>query len=122
MNLLIIPALSLIKLSFLAFYKRIFCVNKLSAVRYGINGMMILIIVWTVAYWFAHLFMCGTNFNAFWSSFEDLRTKCIDTFKMLYSFCITDFITDALILIIPLLLVCSLQNIVDTHLGPADTA
>lgn len=101
MNLLI-PALCFIKLSFLAFYKRIFCVHKSGAIQNGINAMMGLIVAWSVAYWFAHLFMCGTNFSAFWSSFEDLRMKCINTLQMLYSFTVTDFITDVFILVIPM--------------------
>src|SRR5437660_851522 len=101
MHLIIIPALCFVKLSFLAFYKRIFCVHKLSSVRYVIHGMMDFVVLWTLAYWLVHLFMCGTNFSAFWSSFEDLRTKCIESLKMEYSFTITDFITDFVILVMP---------------------
>lgn len=49
--------------------------------------------------------MCGTNFSAFWTSFETLMTQCIETLKMLQSFGITDFITDLFILVIPMPLV-----------------
>ncbi|KAF2692091.1 hypothetical protein K458DRAFT_381916 [Lentithecium fluviatile CBS 122367] len=109
MDLMIVPALCLIKLSFLAFYKRIFCVQKLATVRYIINTLMIFVILWGLAYWLVHLFICGTNFNAFWSSFEDLRTKCIESLKMELSFSITDFITDSIILIMPMPLLWQLQ-------------
>lgn len=106
MHLMIIPAICCIKLSFLAFYRRIFCVHKISKARYFIDGMMVFVVLWMLAYWFVHLFTCGTNFSAFWSTFEDLATKCIESLKMEYSFTITDFVTDFIILVIPIPLVC----------------
>jgi len=67
--------------------------------------MMVVVTLWMIAYWLVHLFICGTNFSAFWTSFEALRTQCIETLKMEYSFSITDFVSDFVILIIPLPLV-----------------
>jgi len=102
MHLLVIPALCLIKLSFLVFYKRLFSPQKISKIRYIISALMVFIILWGLAYTLIHLFICGTNFSAFWESYTSLRTKCVETLKMEYSFGVTDFISDFTIFVLPM--------------------
>jgi hypothetical protein len=102
MFLMLVPAITCVKLSFLAFYNRIFCVQNVSRIRYVIRGLMVFVLLWGIAFWFVHLFACGTDFNAFWSSFELLATRCIETLNMEYAFSITDFVTDLTILVLPL--------------------
>ena len=104
------PALGFIKLSILFFYRRIFCTNKKTVPDIVILGMIYITIGWTISYFFAHVFACRGNFSAFWSSTIDLITKCVKIFIVLYSFTISDFIMDVIILLIPLPLVSTLNS------------
>jgi hypothetical protein len=105
MYLICIPALGCIKLSVLFFYHRIFCPQKIGLARIFIIMMMCIVVLWAVGFWFANLLACKGNFSAWWGSPVDLITKCVKTLELTYSLSITDFITDAIVLLIPLPLV-----------------
>ncbi|KAF4624982.1 hypothetical protein G7Y89_g13188 [Cudoniella acicularis] len=109
MYVICIPALGLIKLSILSFYHRIFCPQKTGIARFIITGMMCIIGLWTLGFWFAHVFICKGYFSAYWGSTDDLKAKCLNTLLKTYSLSISDFITDVLTLIIPLPLLWKLQ-------------
>ena len=99
-------ALGLTKLSFLCFYRRIFCKTKRQDFTNIFTAIMIFVTAgWTVSFFFAHLFACGINFSAWWGSPIDLISKCVKTEKLLEALAISDFLTDAIILVIPLPLV-----------------
>ena len=70
-------------------------------------AMIVITIMWTVAFFFADLFACGTTFSHFWGSPLDLTT-CITTEEFTWALSISDLIMDILIIIIPIPLV-SLQ-------------
>jgi hypothetical protein len=94
-----------VKLSFLFFYKRIFC-SPLTVVLNWILWIMItLCIIWGVAFFFAFLFVCGTNFTAFWGTPIAFKTHCSIILPENYWIAITDFMLDALIFFIPMPLV-----------------
>lgn len=105
MYLICIPALGCIKLSVLFFYHRIFCPQEIGLARIFIIMMMCIVVLWAVGFWFANLLACKGNFSAWWGSPVDLITKCVKTLELTYSLSITDFITDAIVLLIPLPLV-----------------
>ena len=70
-------ALGCVKLSFLFFYRRIF-VNRSSSWFGKITAALIVIVVmWTVSFFFALLFACKGNWSAWWGSVLDLATKCV---------------------------------------------
>ena len=103
-----ILALGCIKLSFLFFYRRIFCkTNKRDFTNIFTMVMICIIILWTIGFFFAHLFACGTNFSAWWGAPIELITRCVKTEKLLEALAISDFLTDAIIVVIPLPLVCT---------------
>lgn len=93
------------KLSFLLFYKRVFAARSRGAVNMVLVGFMVLIGLWTVAFFFATVFYCKTNFFAIWGSALDLMTFCTKGMLRSLALCISDFITDVVIIVFPIPLV-----------------
>jgi hypothetical protein len=73
--------------------------------RWFLWFMMAVVFAWTVGFWFAQVFTCGTHFFAIWGSVQDLVQYCVKTLKKQYALAMSSFIIDAIILIIPLPLV-----------------
>ena len=67
--------------------------------------MIIVVLVWGIAFEGAYLFSCGTHVNAWWGSVENNMKYCPGGLKVEYGFALSDFITDAIILITPIPLV-----------------
>ncbi|KAB8290714.1 hypothetical protein EYC80_008353 [Monilinia laxa] len=109
MYVITIPALGLIKLSVLFFYHRIFCPQQTGKSRIIIITMMVLVGLWNLAFWFSFIFACRGHFSAWWGSTIDLISQCVATFNLLYALSITDFVTDAIVLLIPLPLLWKLR-------------
>lgn len=105
--MLILPlALGLIKLSILVFYFRIFAVTRTSATYVLLALFTGLAAVWTTAFFFAELFQCGTDIWALTSSTMDTVTYCGNTSNIDFALALTDFVTDVVIFIVPIPLVC----------------
>lgn len=60
---------------------------------------------WTVAFEFAAIFDCKTDFSANWGSIAELKASCDDSFSELVAYSISDVIIDIFILILPIPLV-----------------
>jgi hypothetical protein len=97
------------KLSFLFFYHRIFAVDRKSAISWFLRILMVVMALWSVAFCFGTVFECGTNFGIIWGPTLTMIQKCVDTMLMIYAFCISDFITDAIIILIPVPLIWKLN-------------
>ena len=65
-------------------------------------GFTTLIAMWSVSYIFAFMFMCRKDIQVLFMNPELLQQKCVDTFMVGYSYSISDFMSDGLILLIPL--------------------
>ncbi|KAL7625751.1 hypothetical protein AAE478_004974 [Parahypoxylon ruwenzoriense] len=102
-------ALGCIKASFLFFYMRVFAIQKKSATNKLLVGLIVLVVSWTLAFVFATLFECGRNFWIIWSSQRNFETRCPGTVKLIFTLCLTDFLTDIVILCIPIPLVLRLN-------------
>ena len=48
---------------------------------------------------------CGTHFEANWASLLTLKEECVDTFRMLLAYSVSDVIVDLCLLIVPIPLV-----------------
>ncbi len=103
MNLTQVWAFGAIKLSVLFFYRRIFR-GKIFDISTKV--MMGIVIAWTLSFFFAFLFTCGTNFGANWSTLKALLTQCHAQHTYQLAMAISDVLTDGLILVIPIPLVC----------------
>lgn len=53
----------------------------------------------------AILAACGTHIDANWGSLGQLKTQCVDTFRLLLSYAVTDVFADLIILCVPIPLV-----------------
>lgn len=103
-----------VKLSFVFFYRRIFCVggklqpfNILTAV---VNSIMFL---WTIGFFFAFLFACKGNFVAWWTSQATLTSECVKTVKLEYAFAVLDFLIDVIVFSLPIPVVRTLSELAD---------
>ena len=95
-------ALGLLKLSVIFFYRRIFrgsVFNIISQLTIGI------VILWILAFTITIAAACGTHFAANWASLLTLKEECVDTFRMLLAYSISDVIVDLVIIVMPIPLV-----------------
>ncbi|KAI1142950.1 hypothetical protein F5Y05DRAFT_137255 [Hypoxylon sp. FL0543] len=102
--------LGCVKAAFLFFYRRIFSVNKKTDIF--LIGMIVLVALWTVGFFFTVVFECGANFWAILSpqsTAKSLTTHCIKTMDLALAFGISDFTTDLIIICIPIPLIWRLS-------------
>lgn len=97
-----IPALACVKLSFVYFYRRIFCTGVKNTFRHITTAVIVLIILWALAFEFGFLFICKGHFSAFWTSIKTLDAHCHPELKLELGFSSTDFITDLVVILLPL--------------------
>ncbi|KAI1291170.1 hypothetical protein F5Y03DRAFT_403608 [Xylaria venustula] len=92
-------AFGLAKLSILYFYRRIFSSKPFKIIT---STLIVIVGIWSVGFFFAYLFRCGTNFWALWAPLEYLIKYCYDSKPLFYTLAISDVITDFVILSLPL--------------------
>ncbi|MCJ1404740.1 hypothetical protein MMC11_007966 [Xylographa trunciseda] len=100
--------LGFIKLSAMFFYKRIFRTGNSKFIDIATWTIIAVVIVWTISFFWALVFECGTHFDYLWVNLEDLA-KCSNTVELLKGFAISDVITDFIILLFPMPLIWRLQ-------------
>ncbi|KAK2611831.1 hypothetical protein N8I77_005153 [Diaporthe amygdali] len=106
--LLLYPlAIGSTKASLLFLYRRIFTINRRT--RVIIVTTIALVGAWMAAFFFAELFQCSTKFWANWGSSHDIQTQCNKTTMIIFSVCLTDFLFDLTILIMPIPLIWQLR-------------
>jgi len=117
-----IPALACVKLSFIFFYRRIFCTGVGNIFRIITTIAIIFITAWAVTFEFAFLFICRGHFAAWWVSIQSLDTYCHPELDLELGFSTTDFITDAIVILLPLPLVRSRPStsLICLLIGPTD--
>ncbi|KAF2258878.1 hypothetical protein CC78DRAFT_477090 [Lojkania enalia] len=98
------PTNGMVKVSVLFLYRRLFVVNRnWKDPRSALFIVMIaLTTMWAISYTFTFIFMCKGDFNVLFYDLLAVQEKCVDTFKVGYSFSISDFVSDVLILLIPI--------------------
>lgn len=89
----------LAKLSVLFFYRRIFPSQVFRAIN---TTLMVIVSVWTISFFFAYTFRCGTNFWALWAPLKDLLKYCYKSTPYFYAMCVSDVATDVFILSLPI--------------------
>ncbi|KAF6231634.1 hypothetical protein HO173_010166 [Letharia columbiana] len=104
-ELMQIPRLALIKLSFMLFYKRIFAKGKGKAFKGLIHGMVGLIVCWIIAFSFNHLFVCKAHRSHYWTSLANEKEDCNNSTRLHLGYARSDFCFDVAILLIPMPLI-----------------
>lgn len=96
------------KLSILFFFRRIFCsVKKWGTMGVVTSILIVLVIAWSIAFFFVNLFECGVDFTLNWKSSAAQEFNCINEEKMNQGFMFSDFIMDVMIFILPMHAVCT---------------
>ncbi|KAL9600905.1 MAG: hypothetical protein Q9219_002840 [cf. Caloplaca sp. 3 TL-2023] len=111
---LMIAAYGFIKISVLCFYRRIFNVDRRAFFNRFTQLFIIVIIIWTVAFYFAYAFVCGTHFSAYWGNVLVSGKYCPYGLKINEGLLISDFITDVGILCVPLPIVRGYIGLIHT--------
>lgn len=96
----------IIKLSVLLLYRRLF-VGALF--NFYSLAMCVVIALWSLSFFFAFAFQCGTDIANWWTSATTIEAYCDNTSALSVGFVISDIITDFMILITPLPIVWRLQ-------------
>ena len=100
-----------IKLSILAFYRRIFNTGQKDVFSIVLILSAIITLLWTVAFVFIIIFDCGTAIWANWGSNTAQLQYCAIGFTSEYGLTISDFIVDVFIFFLPLPVVSFISNI-----------
>ena len=95
------------KLSFIFFYRRIFCVGSWKS-RFGIaSGIIgICVLCWIIAFFFWIAFACPTDPAGRWESPKKYIQVCTSANESAVGLAISDFITDFAIVVLPIVPVC----------------
>jgi len=102
---IVVATYGLIKLSIIQYYKRIFVVDKgnwRDKRNLLLNILFIIILLWAIAFCFTQFFSCRKNISNAWNTTKSLATKCINTRMQAFAFATSDFITDVIIICVPI--------------------
>lgn len=88
----------LAKLSILTFYRRIIPTQKFDIIN---KSLAVVVVLWSVGFFFAYLFRCGTQFWALWAPLHYVLEHCYDSTSMFHAMAISDVVTDFFILSLP---------------------
>lgn len=95
-----IPANGLIKLSAIFLYRRLFVVSKGTTFDIITKVFIVICSLWTIAFWFATIFGCGTHFTNPWKPLIFIM-EC-NTNMRLDGLMISDLITDVMVWLLPM--------------------
>lgn len=101
-----IISLGCTKLSFVMFYRRIFCTGMRTWFSISVMVMGALIIGWTIAFFFVFIFYCGSHPSKEWSTVVDIIEYCPNALNDQMAIGISDAVMDAFIIAMPLPAVC----------------
>lgn len=116
-EILQVPALGLVKASFILLYRRIFTKRTAPVFNWITLSMLCVIISWTVAFFFSIVFICGNDFSAYWTSTLVEKAHCVNTSMLHNAFAISDVVTDAIIITLPMPMVWRLHLTTRRKLG-----
>ncbi|KAI0970620.1 hypothetical protein F4678DRAFT_435786 [Xylaria arbuscula] len=105
------------KASILFFYLRVFAVDRRQLIAYLLIAFVGLVVAWMLGFFFAFLFQCGTKVWAQWAVPSVDLANCPHQTALNSSLCISDFILDIIIFLIPVPLVWRLNMSKERRLG-----
>jgi len=103
----------IIKISVVLFYRRIF-VGKIF--QHWSIVLLVLIGLWTVAFFFSLVFWCGAHPTASWTNFKDILKYCVDLADLELAFAVSDAITDVLVIVTPIPILWTLKMSVNRRI------
>jgi len=105
-----ILAVGFTKLSFVFFYRRIFVEGRTKK-AFNIVTILIacLISLWMAGFFLQYIFQCGSHFSAAWGPHEVSLVECLQGLKAENAVAISDFLTDVIVLALPVPMVLRLH-------------
>ncbi|KAL4779980.1 hypothetical protein BJX76DRAFT_351335 [Aspergillus varians] len=100
-------AFGLIKISILFLWKRIS--SPIRSFQLFCWIMIGVVTTWSISFFFATLFQCGTNWSWNWAPIGFFLTECTDTLIMFTVFTATDLLTDFIIMFLSVQLIWQLK-------------
>lgn len=101
-------AFGAIKLSFLFFYRRIF--GMVPGFRVWNNALMVIVVLWSLSFLLADVFICGSDFALNFSLDADRQqAQCGDRGGSLLAFAVTSVATDIAVIVLPLPYIQTIQ-------------
>ena len=105
--LMVIVALTLIKLSVIFLYRRIFQISGVFNI-YSIV-LSIALVAWAIGFIFGTIFQCGTRPWAYWTGAKAIIKYCGNTAARSVSFAVSDLVLDLLVLLAPIPMIWKLH-------------
>ena len=81
--------------------------------------MIFIVSAWSLSFFLSFLLACRGDFSAWWSSVVTFVSHCVNTEVLLLALAISDFLTDVIIVGLPLPMVGSIPHQTVTHLCAA---
>ena len=101
-----------VKLSVIMFYRRIFCIGvKPNWFNYATYVMLNNCLLWGINFVLAAVFNCGAKFRLDWIGKVSGTGGCLPLFNRPEAFAISDFLTDVITIVLPVLMVFLLSHI-----------
>lgn len=98
------------------FYRRIFMIGD--RFKKASLAILVLITVWTVAFFFATLFECnGRNLDLLWKSIQTFKEVCYKYKNIQLAHCVSDVATDLIVLSLPLPEIWRLRTTIRQKIG-----
>ncbi|APA12130.1 hypothetical protein sscle_09g069000 [Sclerotinia sclerotiorum 1980 UF-70] len=104
-----IMSMGFTKLSFIFFFRRIFVTSRRSLFSMVSACVLILVVLWCLAFFLWFLLSCGNKFATRWTTINTLHHNCPSDIKSDLALAISDFLTDVMILGLPIPMVLRLQ-------------
>lgn len=96
-----VPAYGFIKLSVIFFYRRVFVKGTDSRFDKVTKISIAIVILWTIAFFFAEVFKCWAYIPKNWGPLIE-ATHCADLNRIANGLFVSDFLTDFLVLMLPI--------------------
>lgn len=101
-QIIMMLAYGFIKLSIIAFYRRIFVTHKWGTFDILSIVLGVVTLLWTISFFLIDILACGTHITANWGPLDQQLEYCPDGYTSEYGFAISDVIIDFLILVMPI--------------------
>lgn len=98
-----------IKLSIIAFYRRLFVVHSKTVFDIATKVMAAIVVAWSICFTLMIIFACGSHFSSNWGNGVMQAANCPTGFTSEYGLVISDLIIDVFIFVMPMPLIWSLQ-------------
>ncbi|APA08412.1 hypothetical protein sscle_03g031820 [Sclerotinia sclerotiorum 1980 UF-70] len=113
-QLLIIPALGALKLSVVMLYRRIFVGKTFNTISIIV---CIVIVAWTISFFFATVFECGRDLGLLWHSLKTFKMDCGKYKYIQLGHAASDVATDLIVLALPLPVIWNLHMTKERKIG-----